>query len=157
MHRVTHVADFAEIEAAFLTRVQAVVWCSAATIDRHGRPRTRIVHPIWEGAMGWITTRRRSPKVAQLAANPAIALAYIGEPFQPFYVECRAAISDDVATKQRIWALCNAYPEPFGFDPARVWGAADDPENAVLRLTPWRIELNTFTENPETIIWEQTL
>lgn len=155
MHRIIHIDRFAEIEAAFLARVQAVVWCSAATVDRHGRPRTRIVHPVWEGAVGWVTTRRRSPKVGQLAANPALSLAYIGEPFQPFYVECEAMLIDDVATKQRIWALCKAIPEPLGFDPALVWGAADDPANVLLRLTPRRIELNRFSESSETIIWEQ--
>ena len=44
------VTNFAEIEAEFIERVHTMVWCSAATVDRQGRPRSRILHPIWEGA-----------------------------------------------------------------------------------------------------------
>src|SRR5262245_61355308 len=37
-----------------------IVWASAATVDRHGRPRSRVLHPIWlwDGTelSGWIAT-----------------------------------------------------------------------------------------------------
>lgn len=38
----------AEIEGDFLRITADVVWCTVATVDRRGRPRTRILHPIWE-------------------------------------------------------------------------------------------------------------
>ena len=113
-----HVSTFAEIEEEFIQRVHTVVWCSAATIDRRNRPRSRVLHPIWEGATGWITTRRNSPKIKHLAANPHMSLAYIADPFKPVYVECRAVWNDDLATRQRIWDLLKNTPEPLGFDPA---------------------------------------
>lgn len=74
---------FAEIEQEFVTRVHAAVWCNCATIDTRGRPRSRIVHPVWEGATGWITTRRSSPKVKHIAVNTFVSLAYIADPFKP--------------------------------------------------------------------------
>lgn len=46
----------------FLTRMAEIVWCTATTVDAHGRLRSRILHPIWEvraGApMGWVVNGR---------------------------------------------------------------------------------------------------
>ena len=56
------VENFAEIETEFIERVHSIVWCSVATIDSRQRPRSRILHPIWEGATGWIGTHRNSHK-----------------------------------------------------------------------------------------------
>ena len=37
-----------------------IVWCTVATTGADGRPRTRVLHPIWEwdgtGLTGWIAT-----------------------------------------------------------------------------------------------------
>ena len=43
------VTDFSEIAEEFDARVKKIVWCTVSTIDRQGRPRSRILHPIWEG------------------------------------------------------------------------------------------------------------
>jgi hypothetical protein len=32
-------------------------------------------------------------------------------------------------------------PQPVGYDPARIWGGAENPEFGVLVLPPWRVEL----------------
>ncbi|HET8841019.1 MAG TPA: pyridoxamine 5'-phosphate oxidase family protein [Ktedonobacteraceae bacterium] len=71
---VTH---FSEIEEEFLQRVHTMVWCSVATIDRKQRPRSRILHPIWEGVTGWIATHPHSHKAQHLEHCPYISLAYI--------------------------------------------------------------------------------
>lgn len=147
------VSTFAEVEPEFLRRVRTVVWCNCATVDARGRPRSRVLHPIWEGATGWVTTRRDTPKIKQIAAYPYVSLAYIHDPFKPVYVECRAAWDEDLATRRRIWDLCRNTPEPVGFDPAAVWGDISDPDNGLLRLTPWRIELNDFSGPPRTVVW----
>lgn len=145
---------FAEIEQAFHNRVHHLVLCNCATMDTKQRPRSRILHPIWEGATGWVTTQKRSPKIKHLAANPSVSLAYIGEPFKPVYVECEAVWVDDLATRKRIWELLRSTPEPLGFDPAITWGDIEDANNGLLRLTPWRIELNDFTTEPSVIeLW----
>lgn len=143
---------FADIAAEFIGRVHAMVWCNAATIDGQ-RPRSRIVHPFWQGETGWITTRRSTPKVRQLAANPNLSLAYIAEPFKPIYVECRAVWDGDLATWRRVWAALRDAHAPIGFDPAETWGSVEDPENGLLRLAPWRIELNDFAGPPRMLVW----
>jgi hypothetical protein len=112
-----------------------------------------VLHPVWEGATGWVTTRRGTPKIRHLAANPHIALAYVAEPFRPVYADCLAVWVDDLATQAHVWELCRSLPEPYGFDPASAWERLDHPENGLLRLRPWRIELNDFTGPPETIVW----
>src|SRR5215212_10882815 len=99
------VSTFAEIEDEFLQRVRAMVYCSAATIDPQQHPRSRVLHPIWEGWTGWVTTGPNTAKAAQLAINPFISLAFIADPFKPVYVECRATWQDDRASRRRIWDL----------------------------------------------------
>lgn len=148
------VETFAEIEREFIERAHAVVWCNGATVDSYQRPRSRVLHPVWEGATGWVTTRRSSVKVKQIAAQPYLSLAYIAEPFKPVYAECHVVWDNDRATRQRVWDLLRNTPEPLGFDPALTWGDIDDPENGLLRLTPWRVEVSDFTGTPRTIVWQ---
>ena len=106
------VRDFSEIEAEFIKRVHTMVWCSAATVDVQGRPRSRILHPIWEGATGWVGTHRN--KARHLARNPYMSLAYITEIMKPVYVDCTAEWVDGLKTggasgicsrpRRRLWA-----------------------------------------------------
>ena len=137
--------DFGDIAAEFEARITRIVWCTVATVDRKGRPRTRILHPIWEGPTGWIATGRHSLKEKHLAANPHVSLTYWDPKHEQVYVEAAAAWDDDPAQKQRIWDLYKNTPPPLGYDPAiiPVWkdGPAS-PEFGVLRLTPWRIEVS---------------
>src|SRR5512133_3656263 len=99
------VSDFSEIEEEFLRRVRAMVWCSVATVDSCGRPRSRILHPLWEGEVGWIGTHRGSFKREHLARNPYVSLAYITEIHRPVYADCRAVWVDDMDEKRRVWDL----------------------------------------------------
>lgn len=138
------VANFANIEAEFIQRVHTMVWCSAATVDSHQRPRSRILHPIWEGKIGWIGTHRNSYKARHLEKNPYMSLAYITNINQPVYVDCTAKWADDPATKQRIWDLFKNAPPPLGYDPASTFISPDHENFGVLKLTPWRIDLVTF-------------
>ncbi len=148
-----HVANFSEIEAEFIERVFRVVWCSAATIDSHNRPRSRVLHPIWEGAAGWIATSPQSLKAKHLARNSALSLAYVADPFKPVYVECVAEWADDLATKQRIWDLFKGAPAPMGYDLAMIWSSPEDPTFGILKLTPWRIEVATFPGGTQ--VWQR--
>src|SRR6266511_5656456 len=95
-----HVSTFAEIEEEFLQRVRTMVYCSAATIDLHQRPRSRVLHPIWD-----------------------MSLAFIADPFKPIYVECRASWQNDPETRQRIWDLYKT----FDVDLAVSWGDVESP------------------------------
>ena len=141
------VASFSEIEEEFNKRVQRIVWCTAATVDRQGRPRTRILHPIWEGATGWIATGRHSLKEKHLARNPHLSLTYWDPQHQQIYADCRAEWVDDAAEKHRIWNLDKNTPPPLGYDPGMIWHAGpDDPTYGLLKLTPWRIEISSIID-----------
>jgi uncharacterized pyridoxamine 5'-phosphate oxidase family protein len=147
---------FSEIEFEFLQRVHTMVWCSAATVDSQQRPRSRVLHPIWEGVTGWIATHRHSHKSRHLAHNPYISLAYITNIHQPVYVDCITEWVDDLDQKQRIWELFKTTPPPLGFDPTQDYISPDNETFGVLKLTPWRIDLVSFpSESMEkgTLVW----
>ena len=137
---------FADIEQEFTKRINRIVWCNVATVDPNGRPRSRILHPIWEGATGWIATGRNSPKAAHLASTPFVSLCYWDQQHEQIYVACRAAWEEDAATKTRIWKLLAEAPPPMGYDPGAFWKDASDPEYGLLKLTPWRVELHSLQD-----------
>ena len=56
------VKSFADIEAEFMDRIRRVVWATVATVDTKGRPRTRILHPIWEGPIAYVATGGTRPR-----------------------------------------------------------------------------------------------
>lgn len=145
------VAAFAEIEPTFMERVRTMVWCNVATTDSHNRPRSRILHPIWDGPTGWLTTRRHSHKARHIAQNPYVSLAYVIDVARPVYADCYAEWDDSAATKEWLWNLCLNTAPPLGFDPAPIFGSVDHPGFGVLKLTPWRIELAQFPSEP--LIW----
>jgi general stress protein 26 len=138
------VGDFSEIEEEFMRRVQAMVWCNVATVDGKQRPRSRIMHPIWEGATGWIGTHRNSHKSRHLELNPYVSLAYIDDIMKPVYVDCTAGWVADLEEKKRVWDLFANTPAPVGYDPAPDFISPDHENFGVLKLTPWRIALVTF-------------
>lgn len=145
------VTAFAEMQADFIERVHTAVWCSMATLDTKNRPRSRVVHPVWEGQVGWIMTRRGSHKAKHLAHSPYVSLAYIADLAKPVYVDVTAAWADDMASKRHVWNLCLSLPAPAGFDPATLFKSLEDPTFGLLKLTPWRIELADFTSGPR--VW----
>ena len=67
--------DLATVAPAFVEMAHRIVWCTGATTGLDGRPRSRVLHPLWEwdGARltGWIATSPLSPKAPELAAVPA--------------------------------------------------------------------------------------
>jgi general stress protein 26 len=147
------VSTFEELQAEFLGRVSHIVYANMATIDTHDRPRSRIVHPIWEGATGWIVSWPATPKSKHLAHNPHVSLAYIKDIEKPVYVECTAEWAHDRAEKLRVWNVIKAAPPPMGFDPEPVFGTIDHIHFGLLKLTPSRVELYTLRGDP--IIWQQ--
>lgn len=148
------ISSFEEIEVAFLERIEQMVWCNVATVDTRDRPRSRIMHPLWEGNIGWITTRRTMHKAKHLAHNPYVSLAYIADIARPVYVDCKTEWVKDLDQKQHVWNLCRETAPPLGFDPSPIYERADHPDFAVLKLLPWRIDL----VNPpaEHIVWHSS-
>lgn len=148
------VASFAEIEEEFTARVSRIVWCTVATVDTAGRPRSRILHPMWEGTTGWIMTGRNTLKTRHLATNPNVSLTYWDPQHRQVYVEAVAEWEDDPAQKHRVWDLFKSKPFPYGYDPAIIpgWTSSDAPGFGVLKLTPRRIELSGISLTPGEVV-----
>ena len=145
------VARFEDLRTAFMERVQHAVYCNVATVDRKNRPRSRVMHPLWDGSIGWVISWSRSHKAKHLANNPAVSLAYIHDPSKPVYVDCIASWIDDATEKLRIWELHKSTPPPLGFDPEPYYGSIEHHYYGLLRFTPWRIELGDL--HGQSVIW----
>lgn len=135
------VNSFDDIRDDFLQAVEKIVWCNVATVDTQGRPRSRVLHPMWEGSVGWILTGRQSLKAKHIENNPYISIAYIADPLKPILVEASVEWIDDADEKKRLWDWFKETPPPYGYDPAPFFGNVDNPQFGVWKVTPWRIEL----------------
>ncbi|WP_226367819.1 pyridoxamine 5'-phosphate oxidase [Pseudonocardia sp. ICBG162] len=124
----------------FVTIAHRVVWCAMATVDVRGRPRSRIVHPVWtigtDGVpVGRIVSRRGSPKAAHLAGTPFASCAYRGEDHTVAVAECEAGWDP-----QPDWDLFRVPPYPVGFEPDAMFaGGTGSPDAGVVVLRPWRL------------------
>jgi hypothetical protein len=141
-------AGLSKIAPAFVEMAHRIVWCTAATVDRRGRPRSRILHPLWsfdgETLSGVIATSPTPTKRAHLEASPHISLNYWTPSQDTCVAECRADWAFDDATRVRVWNAFKHAPAPVGFDPAVIppWkGGPTSAAFAVLRLEPWRLRV----------------
>ena len=141
----------AETTPAAVEIAHQAVWAMMTTVDSQGRPRSRVVHPIWVPAddhvTGWLTTRPTPVKSAHLAANPHVSLAYMAANHDLAYFDCRAEWVDDAAGKRECWDAFVNGPEPARYDPSTIW--KDGPESdgfAALRFAPYRIQAVRGTE-----------
>jgi general stress protein 26 len=140
----TRTDDLAELAPDIEERITTTVWCTMATADRAGRPRTRIVHPVWEidgGAMtGWLGTRTGTPKLRHLEAHPSASLLYWDPRHRQVSIDADVTVHTDDRTCERVWSLLSSFPEPYGFDPAPMWpdGATGD-GFTVVRFDPTRV------------------
>lgn len=139
--------SLSEVAPAFVDMAHRIVWCSAATVDRANRPRSRVLHPIWEwkdGVLtGWVGTGPTATKRAHLETSPYISCNYWTGNHDTCVAECRAEWAFDLPTRERIWNLFKSTPPPVGYDPAMIpgWDGPDSPGFAVLRLMPWRLRV----------------
>ena len=139
--------DLTVIAPAFVKMAHEIVWCSAATVDAKGRPRSRVLHPIWQwehGALtGWIATGPTPIKRAHLEASPYLSCNYWAPTQDTCMAECRAEWAFDDATRRMVWDLFANAPAPVGYDPAIIpgWDDASSPTFAALKLDPWRLRV----------------
>lgn len=149
------IENFSVIAEEFHARVNKIVWCTVATVDRQSRPRSRILHPIWEGQKGWIATGRLSFKAKHLEANPYVSLSYWDPDHKLIYADCEASWAGDQETKERIWDLYKSTPPPLGYDLSMFWSGPDDENYGVLALEPWRIELSSLEDMMDPKVWHR--
>ena len=136
-----------ETAPAFIQMAHGIVWATVATVDAQGRPRSRILHPLWawDGAqmVGWVATSPTPAKRAHLAAHPFASVSYWSPSHDSAIADCRASLHADDATRVMVWDLFKHGPAPVGYDPAIVpaWPSPTDPAFAALKLEPWRLRV----------------
>jgi hypothetical protein len=142
--------DLARIAPAFVAMAHRIVWATVSTVDRQGRPRSRILHPYWaweedeNGLVGWIATGPTPLKRSHLEHSPFVSVNYWSPEHDTCTAECRATWGFDDETRQRVWQLFEEAPEPVGYDPAIIPVWKDGPTStafAALRLDPWRLRV----------------
>ena len=132
----------AEFAAELERRVRRIIWCTLATTDSEGRPRTRIVHPWWKDATAWVTTRPGSPKVGHVTVIPAVSLLHWDPAQQVVTAECDARMERSPGERARVWDAIAAEPAPCGFGPGPIFpGGPADPAFGPPRPEARRIEL----------------
>lgn len=139
--------ELAQVAPAFVTMAHRIVWATAATVDAQGRPRSRILHPIWqwdgEQLTGWIATSPTPTKRAHLNAGPYVSVNYWEPSHDTCVAECHVSWAFDHETRQMVWDLFLNAPPPVGYDPRIVpaWTSPTADAFAVLRLAPWRLRV----------------
>ena len=118
-----------------------IVWCTVATVDRRGRPRSRVLHPYWERSgdalVGWITTRPTPLKVAHLAHSPYLSCSYWDATQDAAVAECAAEWVEDVDRAPTPGSCSARRPSRSATIPYSIWpDGPEAPDAGVLRLTP---------------------
>jgi hypothetical protein len=141
-------SELATVAPAFVAMAHRIVWATVATVDGRGRPRSRILHPLWEldgdALTGWIATGPTPLKRAHLERSPYVSVNYWSPEHDTCTAECSAVWAFDDETRIRIWNAFKSAPAPVGYDPAIVPAWRDGPTSdafAVLRLAPWRLRV----------------
>ncbi|WP_158890523.1 pyridoxamine 5'-phosphate oxidase family protein [Amycolatopsis anabasis] len=137
----------AEVAPSFVDIAHRVVWANVTTVDRSNRPRSRVLHPIWqwdgESLVGWIGTAPTPVKRAHLAHSPYVSVGYWAPSHDNATAECHAELLTDDETRTKVWNLLKQTPEPLGYDPGGIgvpgWDTPTSPAFAALRLRPWRL------------------
>jgi hypothetical protein len=142
------VTSLEQIAPPFIDMAHSIVWASVATVDRDGRPRTRILHPIWEwdgtDLFGWIATVPSPVKKAHLAAHPHMAVSYWTPTHDTCSADCLVEWYHDDETRTDVWNKFADGPEPVRYDPSIIPMWRDGPTSdqfAALRLTPYRLRV----------------
>ena len=137
-----------ELHKKILEKMRELTLASFATTTRDGKPWVRyVVVKADENMNIWFATFKSSRKVDQISANPDVHLL-LGVTDLPtaaswIQVQGRAEILEDAETKNAVWYNML---EPMFTGP-------DDPNYAVCKVTPQRIEYYTMNrQQPE--VWE---
>lgn len=130
---------------AFMATAERIVYCSLATVDLQGRPRSRLVHAVWErdgaGLVGWVGSRPTPMRRAHLAGNRFVSCFYWDPAHDVAVAECEATWIEDDAGRREAWERLAAAPAPMGYDPEPIWPGGPTGEDFVaLRLDPWRLQ-----------------
>src|SRR5262245_44637840 len=144
---MARVASFADVADEFRRRWERTIWATMATVGPRGRLQSRLVHPLWEGATGWIATGADSLKARHLKINPYTSLTYWGQTNAQVHIECRAEFEQRVEEKRRVWDLFKHTPFPLGYDPRVFYeGGHEGRSVGIVGLVAWRVERCALAE-----------
>jgi hypothetical protein len=83
-----------EVLQSFLATASRIVYATLATTDTSGRPRSRIVHPVWEEdgerLVGWVGSRPSRLKRDGLERSPFASCLYWDPAHDVAVAECEA-------------------------------------------------------------------
>ena len=136
-----------EIAPTFIEMAHRIVWCTAATVDGHGRPRTRVLHPMWEfhgdRLRGWILTSPNSAKARHLSTTPSLSLTYWHPSQDTCTADCETAWESSPEERAAGWERFAEGPPPVAYDPSIIpqWPSPEAPEFGVLRVEPHRLRV----------------
>src|SRR5262245_33033283 len=139
--------DLAAVAPAFVEMAHRIVWASVATVGPDDRPRTRILHPIWEwdgtDLVGWIATAPTPLKRRHLEAHPFVSVKFWAQTHDTGAAGGGAGLLLDLPTREATLKLFAEGPEPVGYDPRIIpqWTSPDVEAFAVIRLQPWRLRV----------------
>jgi hypothetical protein len=160
-------SELKEVAPAFVEMAHQIVWCSVATVDHQGRPRSRILHPYWEwdgeNLVGWIATGPTPTKRSHLQKSPYVSCNYWADNHDTCAAECAATWMFDDETRIAVWDKFKNAPAPVGYDPSiiPVWDSPTADSFAVLKLVPWRLRVMpgnfmlTGGSQGEVLVWQQ--
>lgn len=141
-------ASLETVAPAFVEMAHRIVWCTVATVDPDGRPRTRILHPIWawdgERLTGWIATGPTPVKARALEASPTLSCSYWASDHDTCTADCDVEWILDDDGRRELWERFATAPAPVGYDPAIIPPWAEGPTSpafAGLRLDPYRLRV----------------
>src|SRR5919112_4318570 len=107
-----------ELLDEFVAIAHRIVWATLVTVDRRGRPRSRVVHPLWasddDALVAWVTTRPTPLKVAHLERTPYVSVSYWDPAHDIAVAECHARWLRDKDERASVWERFRAPPPPLG-------------------------------------------
>jgi hypothetical protein len=138
---MTERVALSELAPVFVKMAHRIVWCTVATVDAKGRPRTRILHPIWlwneNELVGWIATSPLSPKADDISVHNEISLTYWNPSQDTCTADCTTRWTNDPTSKREGWDRFKNAPAPVGYDPAIIPGWTVDSDSfGILELRP---------------------
>ena len=100
------------------------------------------MHPWWEGATAWVSTRPGSARAAHLARTPWVSLTYWDPGTRWRWPSARRASRARPRSGPGSGRPPAADAAPYGDDLGAIFPAGPgDPGFGLLRLVAWRIEL----------------
>ena len=148
--------SFAELHDDFLAITASTVFCTATTVDGRGRPRNRILHPIFivrdDAPVGWALTGKTPLKTRHLEANPHMACAFWTPSHDTVFIDAVTTWVTDEDELRFTWELFRDTPPPLGWTQAGLDGYGPDEWRSEiytpLRLDPWRVQIMLGKEYP---------